>query len=133
MEVDNLNVSAISSTQLINPVSTPSQELGKHEFLKILAAEMQYQDPTNPASNTEFIAQLAQFSSLEQMQSISDSLNSLMVMQSADLIGKFARAESDGSVIEGKIESVLIKDSIPYAVIGDYTVPVNIIGRVTQE
>jgi|LSQX01.2.fsa_nt_gb flagellar basal-body rod modification protein FlgD len=130
-----LGISSINSTPSINSAApaTPSNQLGKYEFLKILAAEMQYQDPTNPTSNTEFIGQLAQFSSLEQMQNISDTLNSLAIMQSAGLIGKFAFAESGGATIEGKIESISIRDSIPHAIIGDYAVPINAINKVAQD
>ena len=62
-----------------------SSELGKEEFLKLLVCQMQNQDPLNPQSDQEFIAQLAQFSSLEQMT----NLNSTMSNTSAyGLVGK---------------------------------------------
>ena len=62
-----------------------SSELGKEEFLKLLVCQMQNQDPLNPQSDQQFIAQLAQFSSLEQMT----NLNSTMSNTSAySLVGK---------------------------------------------
>ncbi|MBN1290273.1 MAG: flagellar hook assembly protein FlgD [Candidatus Latescibacteria bacterium] len=86
--------------------------LGKDDFLKLLIAELQNQDPLNPADNTEFIAQLAQFSSLEQMTTMNDNLekvltynksvtesinNSMMV----NFIGKTVTAVSDEFVYDG--------------------------------
>ena len=52
--------------------STGSDSLGTADsFLKILATELQYQDPTEPVSNTEYVAQLAQFNSLQQLSAMS--------------------------------------------------------------
>jgi flagellar basal-body rod modification protein FlgD len=57
--------------------STGSEELGKTEFLKLLVTQLQNQDPMNPVDNQEFIAQLATFSSLEQLISINDGVTKL--------------------------------------------------------
>ena len=54
-----------------------TSELGQDSFLKLLVAQMQHQDPLNPQSNGEFVAQLAQFTSLEQLMSVNNSLNNL--------------------------------------------------------
>lgn len=57
--------------------------LGKHDFLNMLIAQLQHQDPLNPADGTEFTAQLAQFSSLEQLSNINSSLKSMEQFQAA--------------------------------------------------
>lgn len=64
---------------------TPGGDLGKDEFLQLLVCQMKNQDPLEPEADTDFIAQLAQFSSLEQMQNLNDTaVNS----QAFSLVGK---------------------------------------------
>lgn len=60
---------------------TGESNLGKDEFLKILIAQLQHQDPLNPMDDREFIAQMAQFSSLEQMMNMSKTLESFVASQ----------------------------------------------------
>ena len=60
--------------------------LGKDAFLQLLVTQMKYQDPLNPSSNTEYVAQLATFSQLEQMQ----NLNAMATnSQALSLVGKY--------------------------------------------
>ena len=63
-----------------NAAAPSSDELGKDSFLKLLTTQLQYQDPLNPMENSEFVAQLAQFSSLEQLQGLSDGMESLYLV-----------------------------------------------------
>ena len=56
-------------------------ELGKDQFLRLLTTQLRYQDPINPVKDQEFIAQLAQFSSLEQMQNLNTNLSEMMLAQ----------------------------------------------------
>jgi flagellar basal-body rod modification protein FlgD len=71
--------------------------LGKDEFLKLLTTQLQYQDPTQPMSNTEMVAQLAQFSALEQMTNVNTNLTTMISGQgtslettAASMVGKTA-------------------------------------------
>jgi len=87
--------------------SPPAKILGKDDFLNMLIAQLQNQDPLNPTDGTEFTAQLAQFSSLEQLNNINDSLQnmgqfqaSLIDSQAVSYIGKEITAEGNSVQLE---------------------------------
>jgi flagellar basal-body rod modification protein FlgD len=89
-------------------VSSTSQkrntgELGKNEFLQLLITQLQYQDPLNPTNDQEFIAQMAQFSALEQMQNLNQSFES---NRAYSLIGKSVTAVKTDSKT-GKSEEII--------------------------
>lgn len=62
-------------------VTAATQTMGKDAFLKLLTSQLKYQDPLNPTDSTQFTAQLAQFSSLEQLTNISDGITQLLAFQ----------------------------------------------------
>jgi flagellar basal-body rod modification protein FlgD len=78
-----MSISALSAlsgsgtTSTSSSSSADSTTLGKDAFLKLLITQLQHQDPLNPADSTEFTAQLAQFSSLEQLSNVNENLASL--------------------------------------------------------
>ena len=93
----------------------PSKQLGKDDFLKLLVAQLQHQDPGNPMDSSQFMGQLAQFSSLEQMTNVATSIDKLTaatsVAQSVGLIGHdliFDRA--DGTVGRGVADGILMQN-----------------------
>ncbi|KAA9025872.1 flagellar hook assembly protein FlgD [Niallia endozanthoxylica] len=65
---------------------TGSSQLGKDDFLKLLMTQLQNQDPSNPMQDTEFIAQMAQFSSLEQMTNMNSTLERFITQQQQSLL-----------------------------------------------
>ena len=77
MAIDPTSGTNSDSTTPPDPQAVPRDSLGSDAFLKLLVIQLQNQDPTNPQSNTEFIAQLATFSSLEQLTSINKGITSL--------------------------------------------------------
>ncbi len=92
--------------------STGTRSLGKDDFLQLMITKLQYQDPLAPMEDADFVAQLAQFSTLEQMNNIADGIAAsnqwdFLQMQSinntmaAGLIGKDVKATYSGVYLEG--------------------------------
>ncbi|EIE00868.1 flagellar hook capping FlgD N-terminal domain-containing protein [Leptospira licerasiae] len=84
---DKLEKEEKSGLQGIEIRST-AKALGKDDFLKLLITQLSSQDPTNPVKDQDFIAQMAQFSSLEQMNNISQGIGKMTNRQSFSLVGK---------------------------------------------
>src|SRR5574344_1020329 len=76
---NKLQVDAFNKANTVNG-RTATQSLGKDDFLKLLITQLSNQDPTSPMDNTEFISQMAQFSSLEQMTNMSTGFDRLSSM-----------------------------------------------------
>ncbi len=107
-------ISPIATDTNGQPKQTGSlQTLGKDEFLQLLVTKLEYQDPLNPTSDEDFVAQLAQFSSLEQMTNISDAISesnqwdflqmqSLNNVMASGLIGREVTASFNGFIIDGQ-------------------------------
>ncbi|AFS70831.1 flagellar hook capping FlgD N-terminal domain-containing protein [Exiguobacterium antarcticum] len=93
----------VSSYQLPDKTKVPSSNtMDKDMFMKILIAQLSNQDPTAPMEDKEFISQMAQFSSLEQMQAIGKGMDTMMLNQHAgalltysNLIGKAVSYEGE--------------------------------------
>ena len=85
-----------------------SNELGKDDFLKLLITQLQNQDPTSPMENTEFIAQMAQFSSLEQMTNMSTAFSKMAAYinssEAAATLGKTVELDIGDTSIQGIVE-----------------------------
>jgi flagellar basal-body rod modification protein FlgD len=102
-------IEALNSSY-VYPKSNDNQkdEVGKDEFLKMLIAQLQYQDPLNPMDGTDFTAQLAQFSSLEQLTDMNTNLEYLYTNQvisnrvsAVNLIGKEITTLGNTVQVEG--------------------------------
>ena len=92
MSTVNPMASAYSSQMGAGTSSQTTQEIGKTEFLKLLVTQLQNQDPMNPVDNQQFIAQLATFSSLEQLISINKAVTTLADSEGTPNTGPFGQA-----------------------------------------
>jgi flagellar basal-body rod modification protein FlgD len=93
-----------------NPTRQPQQSLGKDDFLKILITQLSYQDPTSPMEDKQFIAQMAQFSTLEQMTSMARDFSKLTSMlmgnEASTSLGKSVEILEGERTIQGIVQAV---------------------------
>lgn len=117
--------------------STPAnsnQALGKDDFLKLLVTQLQYQDPLKPQDNQQFMAQMAQFSALEQMQNIAQDST---MTQAINLIGKNVEASyidpatGDKLPITGQVSKMIVTNGVPKVLVNDHEVDLKDISVVT--
>lgn len=106
-------VGAVNNTNTSAGSAYSSAIMGKDDFMKLLLAQMKYQDPLNPMESTEYAAQLAQFSSLEQLANLNTNVTKSMeanyiLTQSinntmtAALIGKEVKMGNDSVTVNGQ-------------------------------
>jgi flagellar basal-body rod modification protein FlgD len=94
----------------LNNGRKPQQNLGKDDFLKLLITQLSYQDPTAPMQDKEFIAQMAQFSSLEQMTSMAADFAKLTSMvsgsEASQSLGRNVELVEGDNLIQGTVKAV---------------------------
>jgi flagellar basal-body rod modification protein FlgD len=114
-------------------------ELDRDAFLQLLVYQLQNQDPLNPSDNSEMIAQLAQFSALEQMNNlnesfttVSESIDRLNFVSASALVGRtVSGTDLDGNAIEGKVERVYMDSgNSVYLMVGTTPVALTDIQRI---
>lgn len=135
-EVKTQQSNRANKTENGTPIIEQGKENDKDLFLKLLVAQMQNQDPFSPQDPTQYVTQLAQFNSLEQMMSMNDNLDYLLGMtngllvnsamgSASALIGKNIEAyapvkegmensEEKPKKLTGKVEGVHIKEGVVY-------------------
>jgi len=121
--------SATNSNQTTTS-STNNQALGKNDFLKLLVTQLRYQDPTEPMDDTQFISQMAQFSSLEQMQNMTTAMQTT---QATSMIGKVITWNSDdGTENIGTVKSAFVSGGQTQLLVGSQKVDLNEVTTITN-
>jgi flagellar basal-body rod modification protein FlgD len=137
-------INGISSTDPITGQrGLENKQLGKDSFMQLLVTQLQNQDPLQPTANDEFVAQLAQFSSLEQMEGVNENLVALAILQqgnallgqltsSSGLIGQQVQYTdpTNGESMVGVVESVKIENDTAVLKVGGTSVPLNAVTEV---
>lgn len=91
--------------------------LNQEDFLEVLLTQLTFQDPLEPMDNQEFIAQIAQFTTLEQTRQTNEQLTSLLSVQSTNqslsLLNKTVEATVNGTVEIGEVTTITFDQGIP--------------------
>jgi len=131
MEVESFNRSLQSSGRKVK------NTLGKDDFLKLLVTQLQNQDPTKPLEDKEFIAQMAQFSSLEQMTEINRTLSTMIASNkielSYSLLGKEVEVIDSGSNQQkkGVVEEVMFEPGGPVIIFDGLSYSIDDVTKVS--
>jgi flagellar basal-body rod modification protein FlgD len=103
-------------------LSDATKDIGdKDTFLKLLVAQLKYQDPSNPADSTQFLAQTAQFTQVEKLGDIADLMKSQRLVNASALVGHpVTYMDENGAQLTGTISSAKLNgDSEPMLHIGN--------------
>lgn len=111
------SVGAPSTSSSGGRAATDAFGLSFESLLKIVLTQLTYQDPLKPMDNFQFVSQLAQFSQIQQTQTMSDSLQTLVAAQStaqaANLLGKRVDIPAGGTTLSGRVIAVAFVQGTP--------------------
>jgi flagellar basal-body rod modification protein FlgD len=108
-----------------------TSQLGRDQFMNLLVTQMRNQNPLEPMKDAEFIAQLAQFSSLEGIEKLNDNFGQMLSLQQftegSNLIGKSVQYQlSDSSPLSrGTVEGITVRDGAVNLIVGGAQVPLS--------
>ncbi len=109
-------------------ISDPRDMADADTFMTLLATQLAHQDPLSPMENSDFVAQLAQFSSLGESKAMNKNLGELLALQrmtqAGGLVGRYVEYLSDGEIVRGRIDSAsLTGDTMTLSVNGETVTP----------
>ncbi|MEO0650122.1 MAG: flagellar hook capping FlgD N-terminal domain-containing protein [Planctomycetota bacterium] len=94
-----MDITPIDSLYQQTPTPPAPQELDRDAFMQLLVSQLQNQDPLEPVQNEDFVAQLATFSSLEQLEGVNDGITGLLLLEQG---GQITSQLAEGSSLIGK-------------------------------
>jgi flagellar basal-body rod modification protein FlgD len=119
--------------------SLPTDQMGRDTFLKLMVAQLRNQDPMNPQDSAEFLAQTAQFTSLEKLDAVaqqtSQALAAQMAFGASTLAGRSVTFLGEDGVTEvtGTVDSVRFTATGPVLSVGDVDVPISSVTSVALQ
>lgn len=112
-----------------------SKDMGDQDtFLKLLVAQLKYQDPSNPADSTQFLAQTAQFTQVEKLGQIAAMMQGQQLIGASNLVGKSVTyQDADGNTLSGVVTAAKLNgDSEPTLMVGNTDVQLSKVTEVQQ-
>jgi len=124
MQVAATNLISTDTNNQPGSTRTPTKTLNQDDFLKLVLAQLTNQDPLNPQKDTEFIAQMTQFSALEQSKSMQQDIAKLQTdqqfMQANSMLGRVVTLQDDqGNVINGTVTAIDVQAGTPQIVVNN--------------
>lgn len=117
-----------------NITNSKNSTLDKDAFLKLLVTQMQYQDPLEPTSNTEYMAQLAQFSTVEQLENLCATFNANQALNMAGQYVILNVPDSAGKInqVSGLVDYVTMSEGKAYFHINDQYYPADYLDSIVS-
>ncbi len=134
--VDGKVVANYTSSTNTSEKTTGSDSMNKDSFLQILAAEMKYQDPLEPSSNTDWVSQMSSFSQVEELQNLGDAMDE---QGASNLVGKrvilAASTGTDGEInyVSGVVQCIEKRSDGVYLSVNDYLYKLDTLYSVVDE
>lgn len=109
-----MDIGALAAT---SATTSAGNGIGLQDFMKILLTQLSYQDPLKPMDNQQFMAQVAQFTALEQTQQVNDKLGQLLAnqaaLQSVGLVGRTVDVQTDAGAVSGTVTALTLQGQAP--------------------
>ena len=126
-----------SFSQGIAPTSSADGKTDKDMFLKLLVAQMKYQDPSKPADSTQMLSQMAQFTQVEKMDQLVDAYTNEMqateLTSATTMLGNtITWTDSKGKSQSGAVTGVSINGGVPTLMVGSQEVAISAVTKVEQ-
>lgn len=136
MELSNSINSGMSVNQSYEiSKNKPGSSLAVDDFLKIMVAEIQNQSPTGDSSGskTDYLSQLAQFTMLDQMTALADSLNQMNMLNQVSLIGKSVTIYNGGEDVNGIVDKVKFYNSQVYLQVNNKDYEIGLLMEISDD
>ena len=134
-QYDDKSASSTSMYTSKTKIDAGSKSMGDQDtFLKLLVAQLKYQDPSNPADSTQFLAQTAQFTQVQKLGQIADMMQAQQLIGASALVGRTVTyQDANGASQTGVVTTVKLNgDSEPTLVVGNTDVQLSKVTEVRQ-